>query len=283
MFPELRWYGRAVGRLQAMHLARRLPFGAFAEATYAGLQDSAPRAALLSLHARMEGVQPTTWEHPDLVQVWGPRGAVWLIHRQATAAFTLGRLPRDEDARRRLHALADELLAGGSHPRLRPAAATGRFLLRWDTRTTTVIPARPPDADAEDARVELARRFLAWFGEDMRPRFADWAGVSKRDAAESLRQVARVELPTMPAGLGVRFLPLFDPFRFGQPPPAPHHAVLGTVLVDGRTVGTWTRRQHRFSIRLDVTAHWDRVLAEAETLAHPLGRPVAIQRSVTPD
>ena len=276
MFPEARWYGRAVGRLHAMHLARRLPFGAFADALYAGLQDTAPRAALLSLHARMEGVQPSTWEHPDLVQVWGPRRAVWLIPRDAVAAFTLGRLPRDAEACRRLHALADELLAGGSHPRLRAAAATGRFLLRWDTKTTTVIPARPPDADAEDARVELARRFLTWFGEEMRARFANWAGVGKRDAAESLRQVPRVELPTTPAPRGVRFLPLFDPFRYGERPPAPHHAVLGTVLVDGRTAGTWTRRQHRLGIRLNVAAHRDRALTEAETLEQPLGRPIAI-------
>jgi hypothetical protein len=32
-----------------------------------------PRAALLSIHARVEGTQPWTWEDPSLVQLWGPR------------------------------------------------------------------------------------------------------------------------------------------------------------------------------------------------------------------
>ena len=49
-------------------------------AAWAGLQDSMPRAALLSLHARLIGVEPSTWEHPSLVQVWGPRYSLSLIH-----------------------------------------------------------------------------------------------------------------------------------------------------------------------------------------------------------
>jgi hypothetical protein len=265
-----------MGRLQAMHLARRLPYGSFADATYAGLQDTAPRAALLSLHARMAGVGPATWEHPDLVQVWGPRGAVWLVHRDAVAAFTLGRLPRDDAARRRRDALAEDLLAGADGPRFRAAAATGRFLVRWDARTTRILPVEPPDVDVEDARIDLARRFLAWFGEELRPRYAEWAGVGKQDAAETLRRLPPVELPARPAARGVRFLPLFDPYRYGGPQPGPHHAVLGTVLVDGRPAGTWTRQQHRIGITLDDPAHRDRVVTDAERLAQPLGRPVAV-------
>ena len=43
------------------------------DAVWAGLQDSMPRAALLSIHARMAGTEPESWEDPSLVQVWGPR------------------------------------------------------------------------------------------------------------------------------------------------------------------------------------------------------------------
>jgi len=42
-------------------------------AAWAGLQDSMPRAALLSIHARVEGTGPSTWEDASLVQLWGPR------------------------------------------------------------------------------------------------------------------------------------------------------------------------------------------------------------------
>ena len=52
-------------------LDERMPLseGSLRRAAWAGLQDSMPRAALLSLHARVEGVEPSTWEHPSLAQV----------------------------------------------------------------------------------------------------------------------------------------------------------------------------------------------------------------------
>ena len=52
-------FRRAVGALDA-----RLAPGAAAlrRAAWAGLQDSMPRAALLSLHARVAGTRPDTWE-----------------------------------------------------------------------------------------------------------------------------------------------------------------------------------------------------------------------------
>ncbi len=60
---------------QVNALDERLPAGAksLRVAAWAGLQDSVPRAALLSIHARVEGTTPATWEHPSLVQLWGPR------------------------------------------------------------------------------------------------------------------------------------------------------------------------------------------------------------------
>ncbi|HXD71555.1 MAG TPA: hypothetical protein VN615_16945, partial [Gaiellales bacterium] len=56
-------------------LDERLPLGpeSLRQAAWAGLQDSMPRAAVLSLHARVEGIGPMAWEDPAFVQVWGPR------------------------------------------------------------------------------------------------------------------------------------------------------------------------------------------------------------------
>ena len=47
---------------------------------------------------------------------------------------------------------------------LRSAAAAGRFVIRWDACTTTVVPIEPLEVDDEDARVDLAERYTAWFG-----------------------------------------------------------------------------------------------------------------------
>ena len=41
-------------------------------AAWAGLTDSTPRAAVLSIHARLTDTASSDWEHPALVQLWGP-------------------------------------------------------------------------------------------------------------------------------------------------------------------------------------------------------------------
>jgi hypothetical protein len=268
-------------RLTAMHLAERLPAGSLAKAAYAGLQDTAPRAALLSLHARVEGVGPDTWEDPSLVQVWGPRSAVWVVPADAVATFTLGRLPRDAAAVRRLEQVASEALSGAPDPYRRAGAATGRYLIRWDARTTNLIPITPPDVDPEDARRDLARRYLTWFGEAMRHRFAHWAGVSDADAAETLRAVGPVPssnddgAPTAPTG--VRLLPLFDPFMYGRTlPTSPHRELVGTILVDGSVAGTWARQANKVTVRPRSRRHVDRIEDEARSLAGPIGRAIAL-------
>ena len=86
-------------RRHAAALDERLPHGrrALRRAAWAGLQDSMPRAALLSIHARMAGTQPGSWEDPSLVQVWGPRFSTYVVAKRDLAVFTLGRLP-DESA-----------------------------------------------------------------------------------------------------------------------------------------------------------------------------------------
>ena len=182
---------RVVGGLDA-----RLPPGppSLRRAAWAGLQDSMPRAALLSIHARVEGTQPTTWEDPGLVQLWGPRFSAYVVAARDLVVFSLGRLPADGEGRRFAEETADALdafLAGrrmaygaagrglGVNPnRLRYAAPTGRVLIRWDgARQPTVWTVPPPAVDPVEARLELARRHLHVFGPSTPASFARWAGI----------------------------------------------------------------------------------------------------------
>src|SRR6266540_2059498 len=82
-------------RQRATYLHRRLPPGRLVEAAFAGLQDSSPRSAVLALHARVKDISPSAWKDPRFVQVWGPRGAVYVVPLQDLAVFSLGRFPRN--------------------------------------------------------------------------------------------------------------------------------------------------------------------------------------------
>jgi hypothetical protein len=178
-------------------LDERLPPGAasLGRAAWAGLQDSMPRAALLSIHARVAGTEPSTWEDPALVQLWGPRFSAYVIAARDRAIFTLGRLPDDEAGRRFAQDVATSLhdfLAGrqmtanevgnglGVHPnRFRYAAPTGTVLIRWDgARRPTIWTVPTPEMDPRDARLELARRYLHVFGPTTPAAFAEWAGIA---------------------------------------------------------------------------------------------------------
>ena len=83
-------------------LDERRPLGATSlrRAAWAGLQDSMPRAALLSIHARVSGAGPDAWADPSLVQVWGPRFSVFVVPAEDAALFTIGRYPDDARGRR---------------------------------------------------------------------------------------------------------------------------------------------------------------------------------------
>jgi hypothetical protein len=183
---------RSVGGLD-----ERLPpgQGSLRQAAWAGLQDSMPRAALLSIHARVEGTQPSTWEDRSLVQLWGPRFSAYVVAEPDLAVFSLGRLPDDAVRRRFATETADLLQAflggramtygeagrglGVNPNRLRYAAPTGRVLVRWDgARQPTVWMVPPPDVDPVDARLELARRYLHVFGPSTATAFAGWAGIA---------------------------------------------------------------------------------------------------------
>lgn len=168
-------------------------------AAVAGLQDSMPRAALLSLHARVAGTGPETWQEPPLIQVWGPRYSAFVIAERDLAVFTVGRLPDEPKARQRAEEVADRLESGlgdermdcrdaarivGLHPNgLRYAAPTGRFLIHWDGARQPLIWSVPaPAVDPFDARLELVRRYLHVFGPATPDSFASWAGVRPKAA-----------------------------------------------------------------------------------------------------
>ena len=100
-------------RREAGSLNERLPpvTKSLRLAAWAGLQDSMPRAALLSIHARVEESDSNCWEHPSLVQLWGPRFNNYVVAAQDLPVFSLGRLPDDARRHARAHDLAARLQA----------------------------------------------------------------------------------------------------------------------------------------------------------------------------
>jgi DNA glycosylase AlkZ-like len=182
------------------------------QAVWAGLQDSMPRAALLSIHARVEDTRASTWEDASLVQLWGPRFQVYVVADRDLAVFSLGRLPDAPEARRRAEELAARLhtfldgrrmtygeagLGLGIDPnQLRYAATTGTVLIRWaGARAPTVWTVPPPEISASEARLELARRYLHIFGPTTPEAFAKWAGIARREGIKAFEQLGDSLIP----------------------------------------------------------------------------------------
>ena len=228
-------------RRSVQALDERLPPGpaSLQHVAWAGLQDSMPRAALLSIHARVAGTGPSAWEDPSLVQVWGPRYSTYVIARRDIAVFTLGRLPEDGANRRfaeglaaRLHAFLDGRTmsyseAGhglGVNPNaLRYAAPTGTVLIRWEgARRPTIWTIPAPDVDPTTARLELARRHLHVFGPTTPGAFAQWAGIRPRRGVATFEGLGGDLTPVRtPVGDGF-ILALDEPaFRASPGPAAP--------------------------------------------------------------
>ena len=90
-----------------------------------------PRAALLSIHARVDGTQPTAWEDPSLVQVWGPRFSAYVVPADDLALFTLARLPDKGRTRSFGVELAnrlDEFVPAHASPDVDMSGCTARLL-----------------------------------------------------------------------------------------------------------------------------------------------------------
>jgi hypothetical protein len=223
-------------------LDERMPRGrrALRRAAWAGLQDSMPRAALLSIHARMAGTEPGSWEDPSLVQVWGPRFSTYVVTKRDLAVFTLGRLPDESGSQKRIQDIAARLRAalagrrmaqsvaaqimGAQHPnQLRYAAPTGTVLIRWDgSRQPDIWNVPTPKMDPHEARLELARRYLHVFGPTTPEAFALWAGIgpfSGMNAFETLgKSLMQVRTPIGEAWILRQDEPLF---RAAPSPAAP--------------------------------------------------------------
>ena len=180
------------------------------QAAWAGLQDSMPRAALLSLHARLEGIEHSVLDDPSLAQLWGPRYSTYAVAADDFAVFSLGRLPEDARGRERAERTAARIQAHlgdrretdreigralGIGNSMRYATTTGTVAIRWEgARAPEVWVVDPGAVDPAEARRELARRHLHVFGPTTAERFARWAGVSRRSAL-STYAVARHGAP----------------------------------------------------------------------------------------
>ena len=228
-------FRRRVGALD-----ERMPMGSqsLRRAAWAGLQDSMPRAALLSLHARVEGVEPSTWEDPSLTQLWGPRYSTYVVPKRDFALFSLGRLPDNAKGRLRAERMAERLHAHldgrrmtdreagralGIGNALRYAATTGTVAIRWEgARAPILWTVAAPEINPVDACRELARRYLHVFGPATAGGFAGWAGISRRSAAVAFASLEESLLPVR-SPLGDEWLLAEDEptMRAAEAPAAP--------------------------------------------------------------
>lgn len=288
-------------RLRVNGLGRRTAFddAGLRAATHAGVQDSMPRAAVLSLHARLGGITPDVLDDPRLEQVWGPKFSAYVVTSGDRAPFTLGRLPRRGARRERALRVTDDLRqfldgrtmtyaeagrAMGVDPNaLRYGTLTGTIVIRWEgSGRPTVTSVAAPDVDEEDARHELARRFLHVFGPASVDDFGQWAGVNAAEARTTFEglasEVVPVETPLGDAAVlasdettlagpadrseGVRLLPSGDALyllwgsqrRLFVEDEARRNELWtlrvwpGALLVDGEVTGTWSRRGARVDV-----------------------------------
>ena len=189
-------------------LDERLPMsaGSLCQAAWAGLQDSVPRSALHSLHARVEAVGPNTWENPALAQVWGPRHAAYVVPADAHAAFTMARMPYKGRLPARAESIAERaakhlrgrrLTAGavaeaiGIGNDIRYASLTGTIMIRWaGARDPTLWAIPRPKESADEALQEMVRRYLHVFGPSTADSLARWAGVDALRAGAAFESLA---------------------------------------------------------------------------------------------
>ena len=269
-------------RASGHHLGVRLPAAELSNAVGAiGIRD-VRGSAVVSLHARVEGVTQSdldrAMDEKTILDVISARGTDTLVPAEDVAVFTVGTLPAgDESLRARLKPflpvldrsgytatdalerakdVARGVLAAGpldigalsgaltrALPALSPMCRgrcgvahieQGLFDLVGESgiwrheRVDGVrlyVPMDEPIAH-EDARTELLRRYLRCYGPSTAAQFAQWCGISVKDATRSLsgaettavargtyvltEDLPRLESP--PEATGVRILPPRDPY-----------------------------------------------------------------------
>jgi hypothetical protein len=280
-----------------------------------------PRAAVLSLHARVSGTRPSAWQDPSLVQIWGPRYSVFVVAERDRAPFTLGRLPDDAAGRRRAETVAARMqallgdarmtygAAGralGVHPNsLRYGTTTGTLAIRWEgARQPTVWMVPRPAIDPLAARVELVRRYLHVFGPGTAHGFAKWAGIAARSGAAAFAALARSLTPVR--------TPIGDASILTRDEPAlraaPRSAAAARLLPSGdayfllqgadrellvpdaaRRNALWTPRVWPGAVLVDgeIVATWRRTQHEVTVqtwgrLAHPARNAVEAEAAMLP-
>jgi hypothetical protein len=187
-------------------------------AAWAGLQDSMPRAALFSIHARVAGTGADALDDPSLAQVWGPRFSLFVVAERDVPIFTLGRYPSDargkavaDGAAARLHkSLGDRRITYGQAGAelgvpansLRYATTTGMVRLRWEgARAPKIWVVPPPEITAREAQLELARRYLHIYGPTTAAAFSKWAGIGTGDGPRAFEALGGELVPvTTPVG-----------------------------------------------------------------------------------
>jgi hypothetical protein len=191
-----------------------------------------PRAALLSIHARLEATGPDALEDPSLAQIWGPRFSNFVVAADDVPVFTLGRFPGDAAGQRRAVETADRLEAflagrrmgyglagdamGVNANSLRYVTTTGRVRMRWEgARQPIIWTVAAPEMTPAEARLEVARRHLRVFGPATAASFAKWAGVGAREAAVAYEALARTLVPTR-TPIGDAWILAADEVSFGE-------------------------------------------------------------------
>jgi hypothetical protein len=232
-------------RLTTNHLDRRLRPKSYDEAARFAIQDTIPRSALVSLHARVDDCEPTAWEDARLIQTYSPRKAVYVFPVADWAVFTVGRLPIDVAARQTIEqaaervcrALAGEERRGNALPDdvdVRGACASGRIAIRWDARLTWFHEVPAPEVDIAEARRELCRRHVRAFGPTTPETCAWWAGIPVADA-RSTWEALRTEMIEVDLEGRTAWIMAVDQesLRSARPPrgvrllPAEEHKLLG--------------------------------------------------------
>ncbi|TWD84344.1 winged helix DNA-binding protein [Kribbella amoyensis] len=247
-------HGQAVRyRLAVNHLARRLPPGTYAEAAYAGLQDTAPRDALIGLHARVADCEPSAWEHAD-PNLRGACASGRIALRWTTSALYVREVPRPdidfleahkELCRRHVHAFGPTTpevfawwsgLARDDADEVWRLLADELLLVELEGRPAWILATDEPAL--RDSPVAAGPRYLV---------------------ASDLRLVGQDRYRLFVGPGQKRRHHLYDTFH-------PHG-----LLLDGRLAGTWGRRGGQVDLRVDGSlSDEDRAAVEAEALSVPI-------------